>query len=112
MFLEHLPALATKSIVLASASPRRAELLRQAGLTTFRVAPSTFAEDLDKAAFPSAAAYAAATALHKGQDAAAAARRGAGAPDLIISADTVVEAGGEILEKARDAADAMQMLAK
>ena len=32
MLLEHLPALAGKRVVLASASPRRKELLQQMGL--------------------------------------------------------------------------------
>lgn len=40
MILEHLSALNQKHIVLASASPRRAELLRQIGLTSFEIIPS------------------------------------------------------------------------
>ena len=35
-------------VVLASASPRRAELLRQLGIARFEVRPSSFAEDLPK----------------------------------------------------------------
>ena len=40
MILEHLTTLNQKHVVLASASPRRALLLRQIGLTSFEVVPS------------------------------------------------------------------------
>lgn len=48
MLLDRLPALARTRVILASASPRRADLLRQAGLASFDVRPSSFAEDLPK----------------------------------------------------------------
>ena len=51
MLLDALPRLAASTrVILASASPRRAELLRQIGITKFEVRPSTFAEDLPKTA--------------------------------------------------------------
>ena len=101
--------------VLASASPRRKELLEQCLQVTPRVAPSSFAEDLDKKAYRTAAAYCAATARCKGQDVV---DRGlvepssSGETQVIISADTIVVCGCHdvILEKPTDKADAMRML--
>jgi len=42
MILEHLAALNQKQIVLASASPRRSELLRQIGLKSLEIIPSRY----------------------------------------------------------------------
>lgn len=99
-------------VVLASASPRRAELLRQLGITKFDVRPSLFAEDLPKTA--DGASYARATAAAKAREVAAAvakereqeeaeAENGGGGTSsksvLIIAADTVVEVDSLILEK-------------
>ncbi|GJP85745.1 hypothetical protein CLOP_g15846, partial [Closterium sp. NIES-67] len=64
MFIQHVAALSKRRIVLASASPRRRELLSGLGLTV-DVIPSTFNEDLNKASFASAGEYAAETATHK-----------------------------------------------
>lgn len=114
VLLEHLPVLSRTRVVLASASPRRAELLKQVGVTTFDVRPSTFEETLDKGAFPSGAAYAVATARAKAAEVAAAVRAGMAAatsPALVIAADTVVQApDGTILEKPDDDAHAVRML--
>ena len=64
MILDALPRLAASTrVVLASASPRRAELLRQLGITKFEVRPSSFAEDLPKTT--DGATYARATAWAK-----------------------------------------------
>jgi septum formation protein len=130
MILDVLPLLRGARIVLASASPRRSEMLRSLGLVlrdgggsgsgsgggggaTFEVVPSRFDETLDKQAFATAAQYAKATAA--GKLAEVRERLLASAADsrvlVIISCDTVVEApSGEILEKPRDAADAARML--
>ncbi|CAI7930440.1 unnamed protein product [Closterium sp. NIES-54] len=64
MFIQHVAALSKRRIVLASASPRRRELLSGLGLSV-DVIPRTFNEDLNKAAFASAGDYAAETATHK-----------------------------------------------
>ena len=90
-------------LVLASASPRRAELLTAAGFT-FDVAPAEVDETPARGEPP--AAY----ALRVARDKAAAVweRRKDAA---ILAADTVVVAAGEILGKPRDAADAARMLA-
>lgn len=86
---------------LASASPRRAELLRAAGFV-FDVVPA----DVDEAIRAGEAAddYAMRVALDKGH---AVAARVSG---IILSADTVVVINGQILGKPADTADATRML--
>ncbi|BGP25867.1 hypothetical protein JCM10295v2_004807 [Rhodotorula toruloides] len=103
-----------KHIVLASASPRRIEILRTFGLNP-RVVPSTFPETLSHAEYDDPAQYAVATGSAKAvevykqlvqddpQD----------PPDLVIGADTVVILPGPdptILEKPRNEADQLNML--
>lgn len=93
-----------RTLVLASASPRRAELLSSAGYT-FTVRPA----DIDEAPYDgeSPVDYVLRVARDK---AAYVAARGAGAQALILSADTTVVAGGRILGKPDDRADAARML--
>ncbi|MCL1952015.1 MAG: Maf family protein [Oscillospiraceae bacterium] len=88
--------------ILASASPRRRELLALLGIP-FEV----HAPHVDERIDPAWDAAQAARAL-AGQKAAAAAERFPG--DYIIAADTVVEIGGALLGKPVDAADAARML--
>ena len=106
MFLDALPRLAASTkVVLASASPRRAELLRQLGITKFDIRPSSFAEDLPKTT--DGANYARATAVAKAKDVAALLVKEAEEEEaseetrnvLVIAADTVVEVDYLILEK-------------
>lgn len=100
--------LQTKSIVLASASPRRRELLAQIGIQ-FKVIPSTFEENLSKE--KSAQEYAELTALHKARQVySSLCLDTQDPPDIVIGADTVVEHQGLILEKPDDAAHAKEML--
>ena len=104
-------------VTLASASPRRRELMESClGIKAenLRVMPSTFSENLDKKTFRSAADYCSATALAKGEEVA---RRIEGCSDqkqrqIVISADTIVvhSCHDEILEKPKDAQDAYRML--
>ena len=116
MILERLPAsLARTRFILASASPRRIELLRQIpGLPPIVVRPSSFAEDLPFASFDGAAAYARATAAAKADDVCAQMEAEGGEEGeevLIVAADTVVEsASGALLEKPADDAHAAAML--
>ncbi len=90
------------TIVLASKSPRRKELLRQVGLDC-RVDPA----DVDERVLPgeSPEGYAARVALDKAR--VAAARAGTG---IVIAADTIVVLEDEILGKPADAEDAERML--
>ena len=91
-------------IVLASASPRRLELLARLGIVPDAVAPADIDETPRKAELPPA--YACRMALEK---AAAAGEPGA----VVIAADTVVAAGRRILPKAEteeEARDALSLL--
>ncbi|CAM6088927.1 unnamed protein product [Calypogeia fissa] len=108
MLIQHLPLLSKKYIVLASASPRRAELIQGLGLKA-AIIPSTFEENLDKSTFSSPGDYALATAKHKALEVAKQLHDGRLA-DLVIGADTVVELEGVVLEKPEDTKDAIRML--
>lgn len=101
-----MPPEAPPQVCLASASPRRLELLRQLGLRC-----EVAAADVDEMAGASEAAPDLACRL-----ALAKARRGAelrSAPSLpVIGADTVVALGEEILGKPADEADALRILTR
>ncbi len=89
-------------LILASASPRRSELLKAAGLA-FDVRPA----DVDESIRPgeSADAYVRRLAAEKARAA------GAAVPgSAVLGADTIVVSGGEILGKPRDEQDATRML--
>jgi len=79
-------------LVLASASPRRLDLLRQIGIEPARVAPADIDETAAKAELP--VAYARRMARAK----AAAVVGGTG--EIVLAADTVVACGRRILPKA------------
>mgnify|MGYP001603178146 CR=1 FL=1 len=96
----------TREIILASASPRRAALLRQIGLA-FRIQPSRLHEEgrrMEKG-HDAAEAVACRLARAKAEDVAAQLERG-----LIIGADTIVVCEGIILGKPRDGDEARDML--
>jgi septum formation protein len=89
-------------LVLASASPRRQELLRNAGFE-FAVQPANISEELQEGEKPKAFAerLACKKALAVFQQ---------WPNDIILGADTIVIVQGEILGKPRDNADAERML--
>ena len=89
-------------LVLASASPRRQELLRNAGIT-FEVQPAHIPED----PLPGEAAKDCAERLAREKALAVARQR---PQDVVLGADTVVVVDGQILGKPSDAADAARML--
>jgi septum formation protein len=90
-------------LVLASASPRRSELLRSVGLE-FEVIPADIDESVRAGELP--ADY---VARLSGEKAAVVAGR-IGADAIVVAADTTVDVDGQILEKPADAADAHRML--
>jgi septum formation protein len=92
----------TAHLVLASASPRRADLLRTAGIT-FEVAAADIDERVHAGEDP--ATYVQRLAREKAARVAAT-RTGA----FVLAADTTVVVDGEILGKPEDAADAGRML--
>ncbi len=89
-------------LVLASASPRRQELLRSAGIS-FEVQPAEIPEN----ALPGEAAKECAERLAREKGLAVARQR---PHDFVLGADTVVVVEGQILGKPTDAADAARML--
>lgn len=93
-------------LILASSSPRRAEVLRNAGFR-FQVRPA--AVDETRLAHESGEEYVRRVAQAKMQGAAEQARQ-AGERAIVIAADTTVLVAGQILEKPADAADARRML--
>ncbi len=93
-----------KNFILASQSPRRQEILREAGVM-HRVIPSDADENIISTAL-SPERYVMELALLKG----AAVAKNAGKDDIIISADTVVVLDGEIMGKPKDFDDAKGML--
>jgi septum formation protein len=92
--------------ILASASPRRRQLLQEMGLQ-FRIIPSTIKEKVDPALSPSRLVRK--LALQKAVDVA---RKFKGKEHIIIGADTIVVRKGEILGKPRDPRHARQILSK
>ncbi|XP_078219655.1 putative bifunctional dTTP/UTP pyrophosphatase/methyltransferase protein isoform X2 [Callithrix jacchus] len=101
-----------KRVVLASASPRRQEILSNAGLR-FEVVPSRFKEKLDKASFATPYGYAMETAKQKALEVANRMyQKDLRAPDMVIGADTIVTVGRLILEKPVDKQDAYRMLSQ
>ncbi|KAA6416484.1 MAG: hypothetical protein FRX49_13544 [Trebouxia sp. A1-2] len=87
MILEHLPHLASKNITLASASPRRLQLLQLVGINP-KVVTSTFEETLPKSDYKSAADYAVATSKGKALEVAEKLSDVNAPADLVIGADT------------------------
>ena len=93
-----------KELILASASPRRADILKMMGLC-FRTVPSGVSEDVHAPLRPPDHVL----QISRRKALAVAQEEQAG---LVLGADTVVALGDEILEKPADAADARRMLAR
>ena len=90
-------------IILASSSPRRAELLRAAGIEfTIQIA------DIDEAVLPEETPYEYVSRLAAGKAGAIARTMGPGA--LVLGADTTVVVDNEIAAKPVDVADARRIL--
>src|SRR5258708_37537260 len=90
------------SLILASASPRRAELLRSAGVS-FTIDVANIAEDAVPGELPTQ--HAERLAQEKAE---VVAKRNEG--KIVLGADTIVVVDNEILGKPRDAQDAARML--
>lgn len=91
------------ALVLASASPRRLDLLRQVGIVPSRVVPA----DIDETPLASEVPRAHALRLASAKALAVAAREAGAA---VLAADTVVGCGRRILPKAEDRATAARCL--
>ncbi len=92
-------------LVLASASPRRLDILRQLGL-----APEVRAADVDESLLPGEGPGAHVERLARAKAARVAAASDAGEPELVLAGDTVVVLEGAVLGKPRDPAHAEEML--
>ena len=97
----------TASIVLASASPRRRELLEQVGIEFDVMASNVLECPLDGETPPE---HAARLAAEKARDVAAQVERAA--TRWVIGSDTIVVIDGLVLEKPVDQQDAVRMLRK
>lgn len=95
-----------RRIILASASPRRKELMERAGYE-FEVIPAEGEEQVEEG-HPAATVE----ALSRQKAEEVRGRIGADADTIVIGADTVVSIDGEILGKPGDAAKAEEMLAR
>jgi len=91
-----------KPLILASQSPRRAQLLRHIGFEV-DVIPADIDETADSSAFPEKLAVD--LARQKAQAVADRIKNG-----FVVGADTLVVLSGEILGKPRDATEAREML--
>ncbi|NXA36038.1 ASML protein, partial [Eudromia elegans] len=107
-----LGKLVSKRVVLASASPRRQEILTNVGLR-FEVVPSWFKETLEKSSFAAPYEYAIETAKQKALEVAKRMHvKHLRTPDIVIGADTIVTVDEQILEKPVDKQDAYRMLSR
>jgi septum formation protein len=88
-------------LILASRSPRRREILAQAGIPCVVRAP-----EIEESRLPGEEAFEYVKRLARLKAEAVA----AGPQDIVLGADTVVVAGGDILEKPTGADDALRML--
>lgn len=96
-------------LILASASPRRAAILKQLGLR-FTVAPSSFPEESVTSGSPEQLVTT--LALNKAKQVAGAHTPETRVGSLVIGADTVVVLDGEILGKPADLNEAVTMLTR
>jgi septum formation protein len=96
----------SSTLILASASPRRRELLTQAGYR-FQVEPSSVVES--RRPGEDAIRFATRLAREKAEEVFAR-HQPSTAPVMVLGADTVVVCDGEVMGKPADAADATRML--
>ncbi|KAK2762146.1 hypothetical protein FQN54_001153 [Arachnomyces sp. PD_36] len=110
--LPSLSQLRTQRVILASASPRRKQIIAYLGLQNVEIIPSTFPEDLPKTLSPFE--YCLQTATKKAQSVYRKEidNQERGEPGLILAADTIVvdTTRGAILEKPRSEAQHLGML--
>ncbi|KAI4171358.1 MAG: hypothetical protein LQ343_004314 [Gyalolechia ehrenbergii] len=108
--LPFLTSIRGRKVILASASPRRRQLLAQIGLSELYIIPSTVPEAFPKTLSPFE--YVLQTATQKAMTVYKAQINSPdGEPALVIAADTVVVSPrGQILEKPRSEADHIAML--
>lgn len=92
-------------LILASASPRRSDLLRRAGIR-FEIYPA----DIPEIEKPGETPVAFAQRLARSKALAVAKQIGASPPRLVLGADTIVVLDGEVFGKPRDSDHALELL--
>uniref|UniRef100_A0A2A4J666 Maf-like protein n=1 Tax=Heliothis virescens TaxID=7102 RepID=A0A2A4J666_HELVI len=100
-----------KTIILASGSPRRKELIENIGLKVI-LCPSLFEENLDPKSFDSFSAFVEETALQKVLEVEKRLLSEGKKPDVVIGADTMVALGTEMFGKPTSEAEAFTMLSR
>lgn len=103
--------LRSKRVILASASPRRKQLLNQIGLTNLEISPSTLPENLPKSLSPFE--YVLQTATQKAMHVYTSSldHPTLSDPAVVLAADTVVVShAGQVMEKPRSESDHVAML--
>jgi septum formation protein len=95
------------TLILASASPRRQELLTQAGFR-FTVQPSSVSESRREG--EDVIRFVTRLSREKAEEVFAQRQEGNAEPVIVLGADTVVVCDGEVMGKPADAADATRML--
>ncbi len=95
----------TAPLILASASPRRSDLLRRAGIR-FEVRPADIPEIEQPGETPAAFAQ----RLARSKALTVAEQIGASPPRLVLGADTIVVLDGEVFGKPRDSDHALELL--
>ena len=98
------------SMILASGSPRRRELLNMLGVQDLKIIPALGDENPPPGASPADTVMALAGAKAAEVFSRLQSSGELGENDIIIAADTVVELNGAILGKPKDIADAKRML--
>lgn len=101
--------LQSKRITLASASPRRVEILKTMGLK-FDVCPSLYEENLNPSNYKCHSEYVLDCASNKVQELWDRLSAEGNQPDIIIGADTVVSMDGRLYGKPKDEEKAVEML--
>ena len=109
MILDALSTIRAASIILASSSPRRTEILNGILGLEAGIIPSTFPEDLDKSKF-TPLEYVEENARQKALEVYHRLRRDGRTPSLVVGADTVVVRDTTILEKPKSVEAAKAML--
>jgi septum formation protein len=106
--MNDLPAVElVRTIVLASASPRRRELLSRAGVR-YEAQPA----EIDESRRPGETPRALVLRLAREKAEAVARRLPASPPRRVLGADTIVVLGGDVLGKPVDEADAVKLLSR
>ncbi|XP_006621237.1 uncharacterized protein LOC102679843 isoform X1 [Apis dorsata] len=109
MLEQTIQALTTSRVILASASPRRYEIMKQLGINV-EIVPSMYDENLDSSIYKNYGKYVQDLAKYKVQDVYNRLQEDVIPSSLIIGADTIVTMGNIIYGKPKNKYHAFEML--